>query len=161
MIYLNDKFFKPALLVLSAIFGLATLIFLLLMIFSFHWLLLVILAVLLGAYGVLVWLAYMVSKSKKRFLRVREGNLEVKYPTVNYGRGVVRIPLQSIIEFEFYGLQSTETWKKFFECGAPPDCFYVKYYNKYDREVCELIGYPDFDQMLGLADGYGIPLMLM
>ena len=87
MIYLNDKFFKPALLVLSAIFGLVTLVFLLLMIFSFHWLLLVILAVLLGAYGVLVWLAYMVSKSKKRFLRVREGNLEVKYPTVNYGRG--------------------------------------------------------------------------
>ena len=68
MIYLNDKFFKPALLVLSAIFGLATLIFLLLMIFSFHWLLLVILAVLLGTYGVLVWIAYMVSQSKKRFL---------------------------------------------------------------------------------------------
>ena len=83
MIYLNDKFFKPALLVLSAIFGLVALVFLLLMIFSFHWLLLVILAVLLGAYGVLVWLAYMVSQSKKRFLRVREGNLEIKYPTVN------------------------------------------------------------------------------
>ena len=73
----------------------------------------------------------------------------------------MRIPLQSIVEFEFYGLKSTETWKKFFESVAPPECFNAKYNKKYNREVCELIGYPDFDQMLDLADGYGIPLMLM
>ena len=161
MILLNEKFFKPALLVLSVVFGFATLVFLLLTIFSFHWLMLLFIAALLAVYGLLLWGAWLVSQSPKQYLMEYADGLEIKYPNVSYQRGLAQIPYECIIQFEYYSLRSVESWKNLLESGAPPECFYIKYYNKYNREVRELIGYPDYMMMLELAERYGIPLMLM
>ncbi len=159
-VYLNRTFFKPALMILSVIFGFFFLVFLILTIAAFH---IIILLLLLGvtiAYGVLVFLAYLLSKSEKFYLQEQEEGIEIKYPTINFERGLARIPYKALISFEFYPIKSKNAWIHFFTYGVVPDCVYITYIDRYGRQVTELTGYITQSDAEALAQRYNMQFIV-
>ncbi len=159
-VYLNRMLFKPALIVLSIIFGFFFVLFAILTIATFHVVLLVLTLVVAAAYGVLVGLAYLVSKADKYYLREEEPGLLIRYPTMNFDRGAIRIPYKALIGFEFFPLKSKSSWINFITYGVLPDCVYITYINRHGRKVTELMGYITQSDVEALARRYNIKFTL-
>ena len=161
MLYLNKEFFKPALIILSIAFGLLLTLFLVLMIVVFHFLLLILFFVAAAVYGGLVFFAWKVSKSQKYYLTAGEGFLDVCYPTINYGRGKMRIPYKAIIEFQYFPLNSFQSWKNLVEYSVPPECIYIKYVTPHGQVVTELLGYVKYEDIKSMADQLKLEVVIM
>lgn len=159
-VYLCRTFFKPALLVLSILFGFAFLLFLLLTILFFHPFLLILSIAIAVAYGVMVWLAYRFSKSEKYYLQEIEGGLEIRYPKINSDRGVVKMPYKALIGFEFFPLKSKKAWLHLAKNCVVPECVYVTYINPRGRKVTELMGYITQADVEALARRYRVKFTL-
>ncbi len=159
-VYLNRMLFKPALIVLSAIFGLFFLLFAILTIAAFNVVLLVITILVAVAYGVMVALVYRVSKLDKYYLREEEPGLLIRYPTMNFDRGAIRIPYKALIGFEFYPIHSKASWLHFMTTGIIPGCVYVTYINRYGHRVTELMGYITQSDVEALAQRYNMKFTL-
>ena len=152
MLYLNKQLFKPALIVLSIPFGAALALFLILTITTFHVVALIAFLVLAVAYGVLIYLAWKISKAMKYYLTAGPGFLEIKYPTINYGRGKIKIPYESIVEFQYFPLNSIKSWKNLVNESAVPECIYIKYITKQGKCISELMGYVTYKEIKAIAD---------
>ena len=161
MLYLNKQLFKPALIVLSIPFGAVLALFLILTIATLHVLALVVFLVLAAAYGVLVYLAWRITKSTKYYLTVGPGFFEIQYPTINYGRGKIKIPYEAIVEFQYFPLNSMKSWKNLVTYGAVPECIYVKYVTRHGRLVTELLGYVTYKEMKAIADQLKLKVVVM
>ena len=161
MLYLNKELFKPALIVLSGAFGFLFVLFLILMLVIFHWILLLAFFIISIAYGILLLLAWKLSKSKKYYLASGKGFLEIHYPTVNYGRGKLRVPFKAILSFEYYPIKSWESWKTFVSYGSLPECVYITYVTQNGRKNTELIGYVTYEEIKAIADQLGVETKIM
>ena len=161
MLYLNKEFIKPALIVLSIAFGLLLTLFLILMIALFHFLLLILFFVIAAAYGVLVFLAWKVSKSQKYYLSAGQGYFDICYPTINYGRGKIRVPYKAIVEFQYFPLNSLKSWQNLIEYSAPPECVYIKYITRHGQSVTELMGYVKYEDIKSIADQLKLEVVIM
>lgn len=139
-VYLTRTFFKPAMLVLSILFGFAFLLFLSLTIAFYHIFLLILTLATVVAYGMCVLFAFLFSKSEKYYLREIEGGLEIRYPKLN-NRGSIKMPYNALIGFEFFPIKTKDAWLNLAEYCVVPDCVYVTYINPYGRKVTELMGY--------------------
>lgn len=161
MLYLNKELFKPALILLSAAFGLLLTLFLILMIAFFHFILLIVFFALAIAYGVLVFLAWRLSKSTKYYMTSGKGFLEIQYPTINYGRGKLQVPFQAIMGFQYFPLKALSSWKNFVTYGAAPECIYIQYVTKQGRTITELMGYVTYDEIKAVADQLNVEVAVM
>lgn len=161
VVYLNRELFKPAMIVLSIAFGIFMLLFLILMIAVFHIALLIIFLALAVAYGVIVFLAWMVSKANKYYLEEKQGYLEIRYPTMNHGKGLMQMPYKAIVGFHYYPLKSKESWMNFINYGAVPGCTYITYISPRGQKVTELMGYITQDDAEALAQRYRVECTIM
>lgn len=155
-VYLNRELFKPAMIVLSAAFGALILLFLILTIAFFNVVLLVILLALAAVYGVSFYLVWLVSKSNKYYMEEKRGFLDIRYPTINYGRGHLQVPYKALVEFQYYPLQSKNSWINFITYGAVPGCTYLSYHTPQGKVVTELLGYITKSDAEALAQRYGV-----
>lgn len=159
-VYLSRTFFKPALIVLSILFGFAFLLFLILTIACYHLFLLIVLLAIAVAYGVMVLLAYLFSKSEKYYLQEIEGGLEIRFPKINSDHGFIKMPYKVLVGFEFFPMKSKEAWRNLVTNCVVPECVYVTYINPRGRKVTELMGYITRDDVEALAQRYGVSFTL-
>ena len=155
-IYLNRELFKPALIVLSIGFGALELLFLILMIAAFHVVLLITFFLLAVAYGVLLYLAWLISQSNKYCIKEMRGYLDITYPTINYDKGRLRLPYKAILGFEHYPIESKESWINFVRYGHVPGCTYLVYVTAFGQKNTELIGYVTKSDAIALGKRYGV-----
>ena len=155
-IYLNRELFTPALIVLSAVFGVLELLFLILTIAAFHVLLLIVVFLLAAAYGALVYLAWWLSRSEKYNMKEMRGYLDISYPTINRDKGRLRLPYDAIIGFEYYSLDTKEGWLNFIRYGHLPGCTYLVYVSPYRECATELLGYVTKSDAIALGKRYGV-----
>ena len=155
-IYLNRELFKPALIVLSAGFGVLGLLFLILMIFAFHVVLLITFFLLALGYGVLLYLARLLSASNKYCIKEMRQYLDITYPTINYEKGRLQLPYKAICGFEHYSIDTKEGWLNLVERGHLPGCTYITYVTKFGRKNTELIGYVTKSDAIALGKRYGV-----
>lgn len=155
-VFLTRTFFKPALIVLSILFGFAFLLFLGLTIAFYHVFLLILTLAIVVAYGVCVLLAFLFSKSEKYYLREIEGGLEIRYPKLNNNRGSIKMPYKALVGFEFFHIKSKNAWLNLAEYCIVPDCVYVTYINPRGRKVTELMGYITQADVEALAQRYNV-----
>ena len=160
-VYLFKNLFKPALIILSIVFGLVLTLFLILMIAFFHVALLIVFLGLAVAYGVLIYLAFLLSRSTKYYLQETDAYLEIRYPSINYERGLLRLPYKAIVEFQYYPLKSKNSWLNLVQYGAIPGCVYITYITAHGQRLTELMGYIDQNDAQMLAERYGVDLQVM
>ncbi len=159
-VFLTRTFFKPALIVLSILFGFAFLLFLGLTIAFYHVFLLILTLAIVMAYGVCVSLAFLFSKSEKYYLREIEGGLEIRYPKLNRNRGSIKMPYKALIGFEFFPIKSKNAWLNLVEYCIVPDCVYITYINPRGRKVTELMGYITQADVEALAQRYNVSVTI-
>lgn len=159
-VFLTRTFFKPALIVLSILFGFAFLLFLGLTIAFYHVFLLILTLAIVAAYGVCVLLAFLFSKSEKYYLREIEGGLEIRYPKLNNNRGSIKMPYKALVGFEFFPIKSKNAWLNLAEYCIVPDCVYVTYINPRGRKVTELMGYITQADVEALAQRYNVSVTI-
>ncbi len=159
-VFLNRTVFKPALILASVVGGFFFLLFLILTIAVFHVILLIITLLIVVLYGGVLAGAYWLSRSEKYYLKEHKQGIEIRYPTMNYGRGVMKIPYKAIVGFEFYSMNTKEGWLNLFNRSALPDCVYITYINRYGKIVTELMGYITQADAQALAQRYNVKFTL-
>lgn len=160
MIYLNKKALKPSVIVLSVVFVPLILITLIWMIAAFHVAALILFFMLSALYGAALYLAYRHARSTKNYLALTEQYIEIVYPEVNFERGLLQLPYEAIVEFTHYKMISWEALKNLVNYGAMPNCVYITYVS-YGRQVKELIGHLDYNEIKEIADACGVPLQAL
>ena len=160
MVYLNKKQLIPTVIVLSVVCAPFILGGLIWMIADFHLAALALFGLASVVYGVLVFLVYKNSKSTKNYLNLTEEYVEIVYPEINFDRGVLRLPYEAIVEFTHYKMISLETLKTMINYGSMPNCVYITYMS-HGREVTEMMGYLDYNEIKEIAESCGVPLQAL
>ena len=158
MIYLNTGFFKPAIILFSIIFlpmiiGCCVLTF-----FDFRLELLIISLIMVLGYMLFVFGIYKYSKTEKYFLAKQENDcIIINYPNVSRDN-FLTLSCDDIVRIEYYKIMSVKAWWMLVSCVGP-QCAYITYLCD-NKEICKLIGYPDYNQISQLCRSLGIEFIV-
>ena len=141
MYYLEQKQFKPAMILfgipfIPCIIGLIIANIMLLKIE-----LLIMLFVILGSYLIIVIILWKLSKRKNHYLLIKDNVMELEIYDSIYGKTKLELQFDEIIKFEYYRITSIRGWLMLFSYIFPK-CVYLTY-NVNGEEQTKLIGYLD------------------
>lgn len=150
MIYLNTGLFKPILMIFSVLLLPLSFSCCILTFTDFRIELFFISLIMILLYFVIIIGGYKHSKTKKNYLFIENDFIVINY----YNLRCAKINVQDIKKIEYYKISSIKAWGMLFNCVCP-QCAYITYI--YDeKEVCEHIGYPDFNRISKLCDSIGV-----
>lgn len=157
MIYLNKGFFRPMLILVSAILLPILSALAILTVADFRVELLIWLTLMVAVYLLIAFGIYRYSRIKKHYLSVEDGFLSINHPR-NVGAHCRKIHVDSIVKIEYYKILSFRAWCMLYNYVCP-QCAYITYL--YDgKEICEHIGYPDLKELLRLCGKFNISLTI-
>lgn len=141
MYYLEQKQFKPAMILLSIPFvpcisGLIIANILLLKIE-----LLIMLSIIIGIYLIIVIILWKLSKRKKHYLLLKDHMIELEFYDSTSGKVKLEVQFDEIVRFEYYRINSIKGWLMLFSYIFPK-CVYLTY-NANGVEQTKFIGYLD------------------
>ena len=155
MVYLNKGFFKPMCIILSLTllpldigcwgltfydFTIGRLLVSLIMLISY-------IAILIGIY-------LYSKKAKAEHLFFENDFLVVNYPNMK----CAKIKACDIVKIEYYKILSIKAWCMLFNTVGP-QCAYITYlYN--GKEICNFIGYPDYNELKKLCADINVKLVV-
>lgn len=153
MIYLNTGFFRPMLWIVSILFLPIVVVGLVLAILKLNTSGIVACSVILLFCFISLFCIYKHSKTKKYYLLSEDDFLAINYPNAP-----CRINKSEIIKVEYYKISSIRSWLLLFSYICPQSAFIT--YKDNGREVCKLIGYPDFEKIRDLCDTHGLDFVI-
>ena len=149
MYYLEQKLFKPAMILfgipfIPCIIGLAIANILL-----FKIKLLVILSIIIGVYLIIVIILWKLSKRKNHYLLLKDHEIELEfYDSIN-GKVKLEVQFEEIVRFEYYRINSIKGWLMLFSYIFPK-CVYLTY-NANGEKQKKFIGYLDIGDIKEIA----------
>ena len=149
MIYLKQKQFKPAVILLSILFSPAIIVMLITTIAFYKLELLIILLSLVIIYLLLLLFFLKVSYSKKNYLELGRDNMKIVYPNINKGENELDINYSEINSFDYYKITSFKGWL-ILTSFVLPQCVFITYNNN-GNEITELMGHLDYEYIKNLA----------
>ena len=158
MIYLNNGFFKPMLIIVSVIvFPLLIGCFICILL-DYRIELFITSITLFFVYGAIICALYKYSKTKKFYMFAKNNDsIFVKYPNLNT-RNFIEIDLCDIRKMEYYKISSIRAWGML--CNyVCPQCVYITYESE-GKEVCKHIGYPNLKELSSFCFESGINLVI-
>ncbi len=141
MYYLEQKQFKPSMILLGIPFipCIIGLIIANIMLLKIE--LLIMLFIILGIYLVIVIILWKLSKRKNHYLLIKDNVMELKFCDFIYGKTKLQLQFDEIIKFEYYRINSIRGWLMLFSYIFPK-CVYLTY-NVNGEEQTKFIGYLD------------------
>ncbi|MBS5853550.1 MAG: SoxR reducing system RseC family protein [Bacilli bacterium] len=141
MYYLEQKQFKPAMILfgipfIPCIIGLVIANILLNKIE-----LLVILSIIIGVYLIIVSILWKLSKRKNHYLLLKDHEIELEFYDSFNGKIKLEVQFEEIVRFEYYRINSIKGWLMLFSYIFPK-CVYLTY-NVNGEEQTKFIGYLD------------------
>ena len=152
MIYLNSGFFRPAIILASAILVPISIACWILFFDDFRMNAFIVSLFLTSVYFLVVFGIYKHSKTKKYWLCVENNFIHINYPFCN-GK-CDKIDLNKIVKVEYYKISSIRAWCMLYSCVCP-QCVYITYVDG-GKEICRHIGYPDFNEIRKVCLSIGV-----
>ena len=141
MYYLEQKQFKPAMILFGIPFIPCIIGLIIVNIMSFKIELLIMLLIILGIYLTLVIILWKLSIRKKQYLFIEDKVMKLEfYDSIN-GKTKLELQFDEIIQFEYYRINSIRGWLMLFSYIFPK-CVYLTY-NVNGDEQTRFIGYLD------------------
>ena len=148
MIYLNNGFFKPMLIIVSVIIFPLLTGCLVCTLLDYKVELFITGIILFFVYAAIAYALYKYSKTKRYYMFAEKDSIFVKYPNFN-AANFIKIDLCDIRKVEYYKISSVRAWGML--CNyVCPQCVYITYESG-GKEVCKLLGYPDFKEISSLC----------
>lgn len=157
MIFLNIGLFKPSCILTSVVILPITIASWVLVFANFKIGLFVVSLLMLLCYFAIVFWLYKYSKTEKYYLFEEDNVLIINYPKVD-GKCYSQINVCSILKMEYYKISSAKSWCMLYNYVSP-QCVYITYVVD-GKEVCQHIGYPEFNKISKLCTDIGVPLLV-
>ena len=158
MYNLSEKQFKPAVFFLSIIFFPLLLGVLAVLICNFDMIILIIFLMLLLVYITLIIFYKKISNNKNHNLIIYDCKMVINYPNINNMKHILEISYDSIIKLEYYKITSLVSWFQLLN-GIVPKCVFITYI-KNGKEVCELMGHMELNDIKKIANDKNIKLII-
>ena len=145
MYYLEQKQFKPAMILFGIFFIPCIIGIVIANILQFKIELLIILSIIIGVYLIIVIILWKLSKRKNHYLLLKDHEIELEfYDSIN-GKVKLEVQFEEIVRFEYYRMNSIKGWFMLFVYTFPK-CVYLTY-NASGKEQTKFIGYLDIGDM--------------
>ena len=156
MYYLNEKEFKPLFVFLTVIFAPPIIALSVVLFWGFNTYILVVLLFLSLIYVLFLLFARKNSQKKDNYLVVQNGLLEIHFPNIAEGEGVLNIETCDVIKIVYYKITSLRGWVQLLGYVSPK-CAYITY-KKGDKTICELFGFFDLKDIESITSKNNIIL---
>lgn len=141
MYYLEQKQFKPAMILLGIPFVPCIIGLIIANVMLLKIELLIMLFIILGIYLIIVILLWKLSKRKNQYISIKENVMELVFHDFMNGKTKLELQFDEIIKFEYYRINSIRGWLMLFSYIFPK-CVYLTY-NVNGEEKTKFIGYLD------------------
>lgn len=141
MYYLEQKQFKPAMILFGIPFIPCIIGLIIANILLFKIELLIILLIIIGVYLTIVIILWKLSKRKNHYLLLKDNIIELEFYDSISGNVILKIQFDEIVRFEYYSISSIKGWLMLFSYVLPK-CVYLTY-NSNGVEQTKFIGYLD------------------
>ena len=160
MYYLEQKQFKPAMILCGILFIPAIIALMLLNILSFQIQLLIILISFVLIYMLVVWIFWKISKNKDFYFRVKHQTIELVYHGTFTKNAKIKLELSfdQIKKIEYYRITSLTSWF-LLSLGVFPKAVYITY-DTDEKEITCFVGYMDLKDVKQVAINTGIILQM-
>lgn len=149
MYYLEQKQFKPAMILFGIPFIPCIIGLVIANILLFKIELLIMLSIIFGAYLIIVIILWKLSKRKNHYLLLKDYEIELEfYDSIN-GKVKLEVQFDEIVRFEYYRINSIKGWLMLFSYIFPK-CVYLTY-NENGEEQKKFIGYLDIGDIKEIA----------
>ena len=150
MYYLEQKQFKPemvlfGILFIPCIFGL---VIANIMLFKIQ--LLVILLIVLAIYLTLVFVLWKLSKRKNYYFSIMDDRVEIVFHDFTIGKTKLELQFNQIVKMEYYRMSSVKGWLMLYSYIFPK-CVYITY-NIEGKLQTKFIGYMDIKDVKEIAN---------
>lgn len=141
MYYLEQKQFKPSMILFGILFipYIIGLIIANIMLFEIE--LLIILLMIIGIYLTIVIIFWKLSKRKEKYILIKDNIMELEFLDFISGKTKLELQFDEIIQFEYYRINSIRGWLMLFSYVLPM-CVYLTY-SVNGKEQTKFIGYLD------------------
>lgn len=141
MYYLEQKQFKPAMILFGIPFIPCIIGLIIANILLFKIELFVILLIIIGVYLVIVIILWKLSKKKNHYLSLKDNEIELEFYDFINKKVKLEVRFDEIVRFEYYRMNSIKGWLMLFS-NIFPKCVYLTY-NVNSEEQTKFIGYLD------------------
>lgn len=158
MYYLDQKQFKPALILFSVFFIPTILSLIVALSFLFEVELLIILFAIVALYLMLILVLWRISVRKTHCLSICEDSITINYPNVNDGKGILKLSITQIKKIDYYKITSLSGWMMLFNYVYPKSVFIT--YSTSGTEKTDFVGYMDLHDLQKIANSNQIELII-
>lgn len=158
MYYLEEKQFKPAIIMFSILFIPIIVAVTIAISFSYQIELLVILFVVILVYLTLTFIIWRISARKTYYLQVNKETINICYPNINNENCKLELLYKEIKKIDYYKITSLAGWMMLFNY-AFPKCVFITYV-KNGKEKTDFIGYLDLYDIKQIANNNQIQLVV-
>ena len=159
---LIEKQFKPMVIFLSMFFYPFFLVGIVALFLEFNIGVLLVLLMFILAYIGFIMLVRKECNNKNYYLIIHDNKIEINHPDEHKTKKVVEICYEDIIQLEYYRLCSIISWVQMFLGGSCPKSVYITYnkYKGFEKDVCDLVGYMDLQDIKKIAMDKNIKLVI-
>lgn len=141
MYYLDEKQFKPEMILFGILFIPCIIGLIIVNVLLFEIKLLIMLLIIIGIYLTIVTILWKLSKRRNHYFLIKDNVIELGiYDSIN-GKVKTEVEFDKIVRFEYFRINSIKGWLMLFSYVFPK-CVYLTY-NKNGEEQTEFIGYLD------------------
>ena len=141
MYYLEQKQFKPAMILFVIPFIPCIIGLIIANILLFKIELLIMLSIIIGVNLIIVIILWKLSKRKKHYLLLKDNEIKLEFLDSVKGKIKLEVQFDEIVRFEYYRINSIKGWLMLFSYIFPK-CVYLTY-NSNGEEQKKFIGYLD------------------
>ena len=158
MYYLENKQFKPAMILFGIPFipSIIGLIIANIMVFEIE--LLIVLLLVLVVYITIVLILWKISKRKNHYLLLKNDEIEIVFHDFFNGKTKLELPYNKIKNIEYYRITSLKGWLMLFSYVFPK-CVYITYEIN-GEEQTKFIGYMDYKDVKEVAKNNNIEIKI-
>ena len=141
MYYLEQKQFKPAMILFVIPFIPCIIGLIIANILLFKIELLIMLSIIIGVYLIIVIISWKLSKRKTHYLLIKDNIIELEFHDFINGKTKLELQFKEMLQFKYYRINSIRGWLMLY-CYVFPKCVYLTY-NVNGEEQTKFIGYLD------------------
>ena len=141
MYYLEQKQFKPAMILFGIPFIPCIIGLIIANVLSFKIELMIMLLIIVGIYFTIVIILWKLSKRKNHYILLKENLIELEFCDFISGQVKLELQFDEIIKFEYYRINSIKGWLMLFSYLFPKCVFLTHCIN--GKEETKFIGYLD------------------
>lgn len=150
MYYLEQKQFKPAMILFGIPFIPCIIGLIVANVILFKVELLIILLTVLSVYLTIVFILWKLSKRKNHYLLLKKDGLDISFHDFTNGKVQLELSFDQITKIEYYRINSLKGWLMLFS-NVFPKCVYITY-NINGKEQTKFIGYMDIKDVKEVAN---------